>query len=78
MLNCNMMTRLLHYVETEVRDLSMYDRLIEVDDFLNKFEREVLKQHFDALKWVFHTTLARRWGKHQRSFKDWCECRRIM
>ena len=40
-LNCNMMTRSLHCVATEVRDLPMHDGLSEVDDFLNKFEREV-------------------------------------
>jgi len=43
MLNCSMMTRLLCYVATEVRDPPMYDGLTEVDDFLNKFEREVLE-----------------------------------
>ena len=41
MLSYNMMTRPLHCVATKVRDLPMYDRLSEVDDFLNKFEREV-------------------------------------
>ena len=40
-LNCNMMTRSLHCVAIEVRDLPMYDGLSEVDDFLNKFERIV-------------------------------------
>lgn len=43
MLNCNMMTRSLHCMATEVRDLPTYDGLSEVDDFLNKFEREVSK-----------------------------------
>jgi len=43
MLNCNMMTRSLRCVTTDVRDLPMYDGLSEVDDFLNKFEREVLE-----------------------------------
>ena len=36
-LNCNMMTRSLHCVSTEVRDLPTYDGLSEVDTFLNKF-----------------------------------------
>jgi len=34
-----MMIRSLCRMETEVRDLPMYDRLTAVDDFLNKFER---------------------------------------
>lgn len=40
-LNCNMMTRSLRYVLTEVMDLPTYDGLSEVDTFLDKFEREV-------------------------------------
>lgn len=49
-LNCNMMTRLLHYISTKVRDLPTYDGLSEVDTFLDKFEREVpKKQRFQAL-----------------------------
>ncbi|MCY6488188.1 hypothetical protein, partial [Actinobacillus pleuropneumoniae] len=48
---------------TEIRDLLMYDRLTAVDDFLNKFEREVSEQHhFDALKWALRATPARWWG----------------
>jgi len=38
MVNCNMMVRSLHCMTTEVRDLPMYNRLIVVDEFLNKFE----------------------------------------
>ena len=79
MLNYNMMTRLLRYVETEVRDLPTYDRLSEVDDFLNRFEREVPEQQrFEALKWVLHATPTRCWGMCQESFEDWCKCRRMM
>ena len=70
-LNYNMMTRLLHCVATEVRDLPTYDGLSEVDDFLNKVKREVPKQqHFNALKWVLRDTPARWWDTHQRSFED--------
>jgi len=36
-----MIVRSLHCVTTEVRNLPMYDGLIEVDEFPNKFEREV-------------------------------------
>lgn len=66
-LNCNMMTRSLHYVSMEVRDLPTYDRLSEVADFLN-----------EALKWVLRATPTKWWGTHQGSFEDWCECRRMM
>jgi len=53
----------------EIRDLPIYDGLSEVDDFLRRFEREVLEQHhLEVLKWVLHAMLARWWGTHQKSF----------
>lgn len=59
-LNFNMMIRSLHCVATEVRDLPMYDGLTAIDDFLNKFEQELLKQRrFYTLKWALRTTPAR-------------------
>jgi hypothetical protein len=77
-LNCNMMTRSLRCVSTEVRDLPTYDGLSEVD-ISWKFEREVPeKQRFQALKWVLRATPARWWGTHKGSFEDWRECRRMM
>ena len=66
-----MMTRLLCCVATEVRDLPMYEGLSEVDDFLNKFEKEVPEeQQFDALKLVLRATPARWWDTHQHNFED--------
>ena len=61
-----MMTRSLCCVSMEVRDLPTYDRLSEVDTFLDKFEREVLeKQCFQALNWVLCATPVRWWGMHK-------------
>jgi len=57
----------------------MYDGLIVRDEFLNKFESAVPEQQlFDALKWALHTTPARWWGMHQRSFEYWWRSRRMM
>ena len=36
-----MMTRSLHYVSLEVRNMPTYDGLNDVDVFLDAFEREV-------------------------------------
>lgn len=78
-LNCNMMIRSLCCMEIEIRDLPMYDQLIMVDDFLNKFEIEVPEQQrFDSLKWALRAMPTRWWGTHQRSFEDWRECRRMI
>jgi len=72
------MTRSLCCISMVVRDLPMYDELSEVDDFLNRFEREVPKQQcFKALKWLLRATPARWWGTHQICFEDWCECKRM-
>lgn len=62
MLNCNMMTRSLCCLSTEMMDLPTYDGLSEVDAFLDQFEREVPeKQCFEALNWVLRTTPAMGW-----------------
>ena len=54
MLNCNMMTRLLHCVSLEVRNMLTYDGLNEVDTFLDAFEKEVHeKKCFQALDWDY-------------------------
>lgn len=44
-LHCNMMTKSLHYVSSEVINLPYYDGLTDVDNFLDAFEREVPKKH---------------------------------
>jgi len=66
-------------VSSEVKDLSHYDGLTDVDWFLDAFEREVQeKHHFQALEWVLHVTLARWWGMHKDSFGDWRDYRMMM
>lgn len=57
----------------------MYDRFSEVDDFLSRFERQVLEEKcFEALKWVLCAMPMRWWGMHQRSFEGWHELRMMM
>ena len=74
-----MMTRSMHCVSSEVRNLPTYDGMNDVDIFLDAFEREVLqKQCFQVLDWALHPTPARWWGTHKGGFDDWCECRRMM
>jgi len=40
MLKRNMMKRSLHYIAIEARDLPMYDRLSEPDDFLKNLKEK--------------------------------------
>lgn len=74
-----MMTRSLHFVSLEVRNLPTYDGMNDVDINLDAFEREVPeKQHFQALDWALCATPARWWSTHKGSFDDWREYRRMM
>lgn len=78
MLNCNMMTKLVHFVTAQDRDLPTYDGLTVVDEFLNKFESAVPEhQRFDALKWALRVTPMRWWGTHQGDFENWRGYRRM-
>jgi len=59
-LHCNMTTKLLRCVSSEVISLPYYDGLIDIDKFLDAFEREVFDKHcFQALDLALRATLAR-------------------
>lgn len=70
-LNWNIMIRSLCCIKTEARELSTYDGLSMVDEFLSKFESPIPEQQwFDALKWELRAAPARWWGTHQGNFED--------
>lgn len=74
-----MMTKSLHCVSLEVRNLPYYDGLTDVDKVLDDFEREVLEVHcFEALNLAPRSTLARWWGTHKENFDEWSDYRRMM
>jgi len=59
-LRCNMMTKLQCYVSSEVRRLPYYDGLTDVDNFLEKFEQGVPRDHhFQELDLALPVTLTR-------------------
>ncbi len=79
MLCCNMMTKSLCCVSSKVRILPYYDGLIDVDEFLDAFEREVTEKHrFQVLDLALHTTPARWWDTHKDSRDGWREYWRMM
>lgn len=52
----------------------MYDGLIAVDEFVNKYESEVSEQQrFNTLKWALCTMPSSWWGTQQHHFEDWNE-----
>lgn len=79
MLCCNMMTKWLRYVSSEVRILPYYDFLTDIDKFLDAFERGVPEKHFfHALDLVLCAMLARWFGTHKDSFDDWHIYKKMM
>lgn len=59
--------------------LPHYDRLTDVDLFLDEFEREAPEENqFQALELALRATLARWWGMHKESFAGWKEYKRMM
>jgi len=74
-----MMIKSLHNVSFEVRSFPYYDGLVDVDKFLDAFEREVPQKHcFQALDLVLHSMPAQWWGTHKDIFNEWHEYRRMM
>ena len=69
-----MMTKSLHCVSLEIRNMPYYYGLTDVDKFFDAFEREVIeKLHFQALDWA--TTPARWWSTHVGPWKVMRKCR---
>lgn len=67
-----MITKSLHYVFLEVRNLPYYDGLIDVYMVSDEFEREVPEDHhFQALELELHALPARWWCMHKESFAGW-------
>lgn len=58
-LSCNMLKKSVYCIKAQDRELSVYDRLTVVNEFLEKFESTVPEyQRFDALKLALCVTLA--------------------
>jgi len=74
-----MMTKSLRNVSLEVRNLTYYDGLNDVDNFFDVFEHEVPEHHcFQAIDFALHAMPARWWGTHKDSFDGWWDYRRVM
>lgn len=63
----------------EVRDLSLYDRLGDVNTFFRDYKRRVPQcQRLLALDQALRATPTRWWGAHKKNIGDWKKCRRLM
>lgn len=62
-----MLTKSLHCISMEVKNLSHYDGLDDVNLFLDKFEREVPEEHqFQALNLALHAMPSNFWGTQRK------------
>lgn len=79
MLCCNMMTKLLKCVSTQVRNLPHFDGLGDMELFLDEFDLKVPEENrFQALELVLHDMPSHWWGTHKEKFVGWREYRRMM
>lgn len=78
-LHCNMLTKLIQCISTKVWNLPYYNGLENVNLFLDKFERDVPKEHWlQVLSLALWATPGHRRGRHKGTFTDWKEYRWMM
>ena len=60
------MTKSLRWIGTEVKDISSFDGLADVNDFLQQFEQEIPREKMmEAIDLVVRATPARWWHAHK-------------
>ena len=63
----------------EVRDLTLYDDLGDVNTFFRDYERWVSEcQRLLALGQALRATLAKWQGTHKKNIEYWQQCKRLM
>jgi hypothetical protein len=67
-----MLTREVHWIDIEVRNLPMFDGLNHLETFVAEFEKIVpVKKRMLALDETLKATPARWWGEHKRNITKW-------
>lgn len=68
---CNMMTKSLRCLSSEVRNITYYDGLIDIDKLLDAFKREVPEGHrFQKMDLALRTMPAQWWGTQKENFDE--------
>ena len=76
---CGIITLSLRHVATEIVELPIYERILELSRFLKEFEVKVIEpQCLLALGEALKATLARWWEAHKEKIHEWAQCRRLM
>ena len=73
------MTCALRWIGSRVREPPTFYGQNNLEEFLRKFELEVLdSQRLLVLNISLKATPARWWGAHKKVIKDWYQCKRMM
>jgi hypothetical protein len=72
---CARLTRVVHWIGTEVSNLPTFDGLT----FLAEFEKSVpVQQRMLALDEALKATPARWWGSHKKNIAEWTQRRTLL
>jgi hypothetical protein len=73
---CTRIDHIVRWVGTEIRELPSFHGVNDLEEFLIKYEEEVLEnQRFLALDISLKATPARWWGAHKETIMDWYQCK---
>jgi hypothetical protein len=69
----------VRWVGTEIREPPSFHGVNDVEEFLEKYEDEVLEnERLLALDISLKATPARWWGAHKETIQVWYQCKRIL
>ena len=76
---CAFMTKSLRWIGAEVKYISSFHGLTDVNDFLQQFEQEIPhEQRMAAIDLVVKATPARWWHAHKEHIASWDDFKRLM
>jgi hypothetical protein len=76
---CTRIDRTVRWVGTEIREPPSFHGVNDLEEFLTKYEDEVLEnQRLLSLDIALKETPARWWGAHKETIKDWYQCKRLL
>jgi hypothetical protein len=66
-------------VGTEIREPPSFHGINDLEEFLTRYEDEVLENHrLLSLDIALKETPTRWWGAHKETIKDWYQCKRLL
>jgi hypothetical protein len=73
---CARLTKLVHWIGTEVSNIPTFDGLNNLETFLLEFEGIVpIQQRLLALDKALKSMSARWWKAHKKNITEWVQCR---